>query len=89
MKPAGLAGLAQQRHLRVLGLMSGTSMDGLDIAVVDIALRTDQAEFEIRFFTSVPFPEALKNQIRAALTGTTEQVCALNYDLGRWYAEAV
>ncbi|MFH1851162.1 MAG: anhydro-N-acetylmuramic acid kinase, partial [Candidatus Neomarinimicrobiota bacterium] len=47
------------------------------------------AEFEIRFFTSVPFPEALKNQIRAALTGTTEQVCALNYDLGRWYAEAV
>ncbi len=88
--PAGILNrLRTKSPLRVIGLMSGTSMDGLDICLAEIDLSKDRLDYLIEQFVSVSFPDELRDQIRAGLTGTTEQVCALNYDLGCWYAETV
>ena len=69
--------------------MSGTSMDGLDICVADIDLSEIKLDFEIVHFNSIPFDDHILNKIRAALSGTTAQVCSLNYELGNWYADSV
>lgn len=84
-----LARLTEKESLRVIGLMSGTSMDGLDICLAQVSLENENLGYEIENFTSISFPENLRDQIRVSLTGTTQDVCALNYDLGRWYADTV
>ncbi len=81
--------LIEKSHLRVVGLMSGTSMDGLDICVADIDLSETKLDFEIVHFNTIPFDNDIRDKIRAALGGTTAQVCSLNYELGRWYAQKV
>ncbi|MBC8403446.1 MAG: anhydro-N-acetylmuramic acid kinase [Candidatus Marinimicrobia bacterium] len=67
--------------------MSGTSMDGLDICVAAIDLSETELDFKIVHFNSIPFDDDIRDKIRAALSGTTAQVCSLNYELGCWYAQ--
>ncbi len=81
--------LIDKSRLRVVGLMSGTSMDGLDICVADIDLSETKLDFEIVHFNSIPFDEDIRDKIHATLGGTTAQVCSLNYELGKWYADCV
>ncbi|MEE9166015.1 MAG: anhydro-N-acetylmuramic acid kinase [Candidatus Neomarinimicrobiota bacterium] len=79
--------LNKKRPLRMAGLMSGTSMDGLDICVADVGFQGDSAEFVIKAAGSFPFPGSLRKAIRQSLTGSAEQVCRTHYDLGRFYEE--
>jgi anhydro-N-acetylmuramic acid kinase len=67
--------------------MSGTSLDGIDVAMVDIQGR----RFETLAFRTMPYPEA----VRAALLGVsnanthTATIARLNFLLGELYARAV
>jgi len=75
--------------IRTVGLMTGTSMDGLDICVADIDLTRKKLRHEVIYSDSVPFPSDLKQRIRENLTGRVPDMCALHYDLGRFYAREV
>ncbi len=72
--------------MRVAGIMSGTSLDGVDVALVDI----DDDGFDTAGFHSIPYPE----QVRAALLGVsncathTREISRLNFLLPEIYAEA-
>lgn len=72
--------------MRVAGIMSGTSLDGVDVALVDI----DDDGFDTVGFHTVAYPEAL----RAALLGVsnctthTREISRLNFLLPEVYAEA-
>ena len=67
--------------------MSGTSLDGIDVAIVDIRRRRIQPVA----FRSIPYPKA----VRAALLGVcntmthTATISRLNFLLGELYAEAI
>ena len=67
--------------------MSGTSLDGIDVAIVDIQGR------HIRpvAFHSVPFPERVRNAILGVsnTTTTTAEISRLHFLLGQLYANAV
>lgn len=69
--------------MRIAGVMSGTSLDGIDVAVVDIRGR----QIRTIGFQSTPYPEAT----RAALLGTLDaaSISRLNFRLGELYARAV
>ena len=79
--------LKNKHPLRILGMMSGTSMDGLDLSVVDVDFHGVSARFVTRAFDTIPFPSRLREGIQLSLSGSTEQVCRTHYDLGRFYAE--
>lgn len=74
---------------RYLGLMSGTSLDGVDAALVNIdGLEDGSLRAELEAFLTVPYPAARRARIAAALAGGPAELCGLNRELGDWFAEA-
>ena len=73
--------------IRTVGLMTGTSMDGLDISVADIGLRKNNADFNVIGTTSIPYPNDLEFQIRQSVYDTGKNTSTLDRDLGIWYAD--
>jgi anhydro-N-acetylmuramic acid kinase len=71
----------------VAGLMTGTSLDGLDLVLCRVA-KDAPWRFELLAAASEPYPAELR---RSAMAGTALDVLAaarLSRKLGRWYAEA-
>jgi anhydro-N-acetylmuramic acid kinase len=72
-----------------LGLMSGTSLDGIDAALVRIVPQGESYGFEMLRFLSVPYENELLREIRAALppnNATPAQLTGLHRDLGTAFA---
>ncbi len=78
-------------RLEIIGLMSGTSMDGLDIAHVAIHLSNDQAgdTFELLHSETIPIPKELKQKIVRATHASITDISLLDNQLGHFYADAV
>jgi len=68
--------------VRVAGVMSGTSLDGIDVAIVEAGPRIETIGFQ-----STPYPES----VRAAILGVSDPaaISRLNFRLGELYARAV
>lgn len=74
----------------IVGLMSGTSLDGVDAALVEVE-GTTEAEVSARLVRALtlPYDEPRREAIHAAIAaGTAEALCGLHADLGEWLAEA-
>lgn len=73
---------------RVAGLMSGTSADGVDVAIADIGPRG----VEVVAFGTVAYPAALRRQIFRLFrpeTARIDDLCHLNVVLGEVFAGAL
>lgn len=73
----------------VIGLMSGTSLDGVDVACVRLQGTGLALRYELIDFACYPLPAELRMRIRACFQGTTAEVCRFNYDLGLFFADVV
>ncbi|MFN7542701.1 MAG: anhydro-N-acetylmuramic acid kinase [Acidobacteriota bacterium] len=73
--------------MRVAGVMSGTSLDGIDVAVVDV----EWPELELVGFRATPYPAGLRRRILAVSNAEchTRDIARLHYELGERYAAAV
>ena len=69
--------------MRVAGIMSGTSLDGIDVAVIDV----HKSKIETVAFQSTPYSSEVRKAILAATTPA--EISRLNFQLGELYAEAV
>ena len=78
----------------LVGLMSGTSLDGISAAVVrfresSVAADAGRVVPELLAFVSRPYGAAQRDRIASALTGASPQEYArLDFDLGAWLADA-
>lgn len=75
--------------LRVVGLMSGTSHDGVDAAACDLRLAGDTLKLTPLGHLSVPYPTALRNELVAALppaATSAETFCRLDTGIGQAFA---
>jgi anhydro-N-acetylmuramic acid kinase len=61
---ANLYELAAKPARRIIGLMSGTSLDGLDIALCEVAGSGTDTSVALVEFTTVPYTEDVKRRIR-------------------------
>ena len=73
--------------MRIAGVMSGTSLDGIDVAIVEIQGR----RIETIGFQSTPYSPATRAAILAVSDTTTQTsaISRLNFQLGELYARAV
>jgi len=75
--------------MNVIGLMSGTSADGVDAAMVDIRAGAQRLALRLLAFETFPYPPGLRERILSAASGgSTAEVCHLNAYLGELFAEA-
>src|SRR2546426_5708354 len=73
----------------VIGLMSGTSADGVDAALVDIHGTGHDLKIKLKAFRTLPYPTVFRERLVQAMTsGMVEEVCHLNAALGEWFARA-
>jgi anhydro-N-acetylmuramic acid kinase len=80
-----------RRGMRVLGLISGTSADAIEAAVVHISGAPPHLRARIESHISVPYPAAVRTAILRVAEGasvTTAEISRLNFLLGELFAKA-
>ncbi len=83
--------LTGKEKKKVVGLMSGTSADGVDAALVEIEGCGLDTTSRLMEFITHPFPEDVKSrvfQLFSPSSCSVEDVCEMNFVLGRIFAEA-
>src|SRR3989449_11047037 len=55
----------------VIGLMSGTSADGVDAALVDIRRTGHDLKIKLKAFRTFPYPTVFRERLVQAMTGGT------------------
>jgi anhydro-N-acetylmuramic acid kinase len=71
---------AKERYTAV-GLMSGTSMDGVDAALVEIDAHTDSPRVELIEFATLDYPDELRESLEDFAIGhetTVDEIAAVN-----------
>jgi anhydro-N-acetylmuramic acid kinase len=80
------------KAMTVAGIMSGTSADGIDVAVVRIAAGKTRPTLALLAHEGFAFPAALRRAVLAAMNAdstSTAELARLNWRLGLAYSEAV
>jgi anhydro-N-acetylmuramic acid kinase len=86
-----LRALAQKKEKLVLGLISGTSADGIDAALVRIIAAGLESKLQLLAFETYPYPRELRERVLAASLpgrGSVDEICRLNVAVGESFAQA-
>ena len=76
---------------RIVGLLSGTSVDAVDVARADMRLSGDTVELVPVGHLTIDYPEQLRHDLLAALPPagcSAEQLCKLDTRVGQTFARA-
>jgi anhydro-N-acetylmuramic acid kinase len=87
-----LVTIAQKPARIGIGLMSGTSLDGLDIALCKFTGSGLQTEFELLQFVTIPYQDFFKSEVRSIFSRRQvdlEKVCLLNDYIGTYHADLI
>ncbi len=88
----GAAIRTSTKAMTVAGIMSGTSADGIDVAVVRIAPGKQRTKLTLLAHEGFSFPAPLRRAVLEAMNAaaiSTAELARLNWRLGLAYAEAV
>ncbi len=85
-----LANYPVDRARRVIGMISGTSADGIDVALLRLPAQHSDELLKVEKFTSVDYPTSVREQIMLAAADrlTLRQTAVLGTEIGRLFAEA-
>jgi anhydro-N-acetylmuramic acid kinase len=91
MSIENLIRLKEKMSRNVIGLMSGTSCDGIDACLVKITGTGLSTEVDIIGFETYPYENEIRELIFKASckeTGAVDKICQLNFTLGKLFADA-
>ena len=80
------------KEMKVAGIMSGTSADGIDVAILQIAPGKSAPKPTLLAHEGFAFPSRLRQAVLSAMNAdsiSTAELARLNWRLGIAYAEAV
>jgi anhydro-N-acetylmuramic acid kinase len=87
-----LYSIAKKENRVIIGLMSGTSVDGLDVAITHIKGNGTETELELLHFETIAFDTAFKASIKSVLSKKNvdlEKVCMLNAHIAVTHADII
>lgn len=74
-----------------IGMISGTSLDGVDVAICHIEGHAQQAKIELLGFDTVPYPDHIRTELLNLYDDATNaiaRICSMNVVIGRHFAAA-
>ena len=77
------------KETTAIGLMSGSSLDGLDIALVRFQEENDKYRLQILEAETLPYPDHWKTQLAEAFHKQPEELMQLDKDYGKYLGEQV
>ena len=84
--------IAQKPSRKIIGLMSGTSMDGLDVALCEISGAGENTKVELLNFDTVDYSQEIKTEIRKVFAKQTidfQHLALLNEWIGVLHANMI
>jgi len=83
-----LKGIVNKSPRKVIGILSGTSIDAVDVVLTEIYGSGIESEIRILEFDSFPIDKKVRNLIlrcSSEKTGNTADICKLNFIIGRLF----
>ncbi len=83
--------MKNRSELRVIGLISGTSVDGIDAALIEVRDDGDSTKVHVLAHDTYPYPDHLQAQLLAAAypdSSSVDLICHLNAAVGTCFAKA-
>ncbi|MGO4272265.1 anhydro-N-acetylmuramic acid kinase, partial [Paenibacillus sp. TAF58] len=84
--------LLNQTSLTVAGIMSGTSLDGIDVALVRIEGCGAHAKVEVLHFASFPYEDELREKLKELCSiehSDVSLLCGMNFAIAERFTDAV
>jgi len=80
--------IRKKKGRMALGLMSGTSVDGIDAVLAEISGRGLRTGARILAFETHPFEPPMKRRILKLFSAGAEEICEMNFIIGELLADA-
>lgn len=77
------------QSFQVIGLMSGTSLDGVDIACCNFDLQNESWEYQIKYAETFPYTNEWKQRLNQMMDCTALQYVKSHVELGKFYGELI
>lgn len=77
---------------KVIGILSGTSADAVDVALVNIKSGSDGIDLNVEAFENYPIESELRNYILLCSSKEkvqTELICKLNFTIGNLFSDSI
>ncbi len=87
-----LIDIFEKQERLVAGIMSGTSVDGVDVAIVKLKGSFTDTKAELVAFENIPFHPAIRTEIFKLFDeqiSNNKLICSMNFVLGEVFADAV
>lgn len=75
--------------LHILGIMSGTSLDGLDLALCEFYTENDQVHFRLQAAQTIPYEPHWKHHLQNICNSPAEEFFKLHHQYGQFIADNV
>lgn len=72
----------EELRYKALGVMSGSSLDGVDLALCTFTLKDDRWSFSLDDGCTVPYTAAFQERLQATMAGSALELARLDRDLG-------
>ncbi|MCK5857520.1 MAG: anhydro-N-acetylmuramic acid kinase [Bacteroidales bacterium] len=76
--------MSKQLRYKTIGLMSGTSLDGLDIAYCEFILNDGKWSFDIKHGKTFPYSEEWRNRLKNAHNISEDELNKLDIEFGHY-----
>ena len=81
--------IINNNSFRVVGVMSGTSLDGLDICLCTFIEKSNKWSYKIEKACTINYSNELKEKLSSAFNATGNELTKLDYEYGRWIGNQV